>query len=93
MITIWYKHHGQRPSKSDIIREDANKADILPSSFEVVGVTYGRRIDEETVDSNQFALRVEPPNDNISTDAVDAIATAFEDNWGGTIEHVETIQS
>jgi uncharacterized protein (UPF0218 family) len=90
---MWYRHRGQRPSKSDIIRDDANKASTLPSSFEVVGVKYGRRLDETTVDSNQFALRVEPPSDNISQDAVDAIAQAFEDNWGGTIEHVETIQS
>ena len=92
MITIWYKNHGHRPSKSEIIREDANKADILPSSFEVVAVEYGRRIDEETVDSNQFALQVNPPSDNISTDAIDSIATAFEDNWGGTVEHIATVQ-
>ena len=93
MITIWYKHQGQRPGTTDTIREDANKADVLPSSFEVVGVSYGRRIDEDTGDSNQFAIRVNPPSDDISTDAVDAIAEAFEDNWGGTIEHVETVQS
>lgn len=91
MIKIWYRHRGQRPRKSDIIAEDATKASVLPPSFAVVGVQYGRRIDEETVDSQQFALRVEPPSDNISTDAVESIATAFEDNWGGTIEHVDTI--
>lgn len=91
MILIWYRHRGNRPSRTDIIREDANKASTLPPSFEVVGVQYGRRIDAETVDSQQFALRVEPPSDNISTDAVTSIATAFEDNWGGTIEHVETV--
>lgn len=92
MIKLWYRHRGQRPSKTSIIAEDANKASILPSSFAVVGVEYGRRIDSETFDSNQFALRVEPPSDNISTDAVDAIATAFEANWGGSIDHVETVQ-
>jgi hypothetical protein len=92
MIKIWYRHHGQRPRKSQIIAEDSKQASTLPASFEVVGVEYGRRIDEETVDGNQFALLVEPPSDNISTNAVDAIATAFEDNWGGSINHVETIQ-
>jgi len=92
MIIIWYRHRGQRPSKSEIIREDANKASTLPSLFAVIGVQHGRRIDEETVDSSQFALRVEPPSDSISTVAVNAIAAAFEDNWGGTVKHVETIQ-
>lgn len=92
MIEIWYAHRGQRPSKADIISEDANKASTLPSSFEFVGVKYGRRLDDGGFDNKQFALRVEPPSDNISTDAVDAIATAFEDNWGGTIDHVETVK-
>lgn len=92
MIKIWYSHRGHRPSKTQIISEDANKANTLPPSFEVVGVEYGRAIDSKTVDSTQFALHVEPPSDNISTDAVDAIATAFEDNWGGSIDHVETVQ-
>jgi len=91
MMVIWYRHHGHRPSSGDIIREDANKASTLPSSFEVVGVKYGRR-DGETVDNNQFGLRVEPPSDSISQDAIDAIATAFEDNWGGSVEFVETVQ-
>jgi len=91
MIVIWYRHRGQRPRRTDIISEDANKASTLPSSFAVVGVQYGRELDDGSHDSNQFALRVNPPSDNISTDAVSAIATAFEDNWGGTIEHVETI--
>lgn len=96
MIKIWYRHRGQRPSKSQIIREDANKASTLPPSFEVVGVTYGRQTGADSdgnpiIDANQFALNVEPPSDSISTNAVDAIATAFEDNWGGTIEHVETV--
>lgn len=92
MIKIWYRHHGQRPSKTDIIRKDASKASTLPPSFAVVGVEYGRILSDDEFDDNQFALRVEPPSDNISTDAVDAIATACEDNWGGTIEHVETDQ-
>lgn len=92
MIKIWFRHRGQRPSKRKIIEEDAMKASTLPSSFEVVGVEYGKQQDDGTVDGTQLALRVEPPSDNIPTDAVDAIATAFEDNWGGTIEHVETVQ-
>jgi hypothetical protein len=91
MIVIWYRDRGQRPSKTDRIREDANKASTLSPSFEVVGVTYGRRLDDGALDPEQFALRVEPPSDSIPTDAVDAIATAFEDNWGGSIEHVETV--
>lgn len=91
MIELWYKDHGQRPGKTHPIREDANAASTLPSSFEVVGVQHGRRIDEETVDSRQFGLRVEPPSDNISQDAIDAIATAFEDRWGGSVEFVESI--
>lgn len=92
MIKIWYEYRGQRPSKTDIIIEDANKSSALSPSFAVVGVEYGRRVDEETVKSKQFALRVDTPSDNISTDTVDAIATAFQDKWGGTIEHVETVQ-
>lgn len=91
MIKIWYRHHGQRPSKGDIIREDANKASTLPSSFEVVGVEYGRRISDTDFDANQFALIVDPPSDSISQNAIDSIATAFEDNWGGTIDFVESI--
>jgi hypothetical protein len=90
MIVIWYRHRGQLPSKSSLIREDANKASVLPSSFEIVGVSYGRQLDDG-FDANQFAIRCEPPSDKISTDAVDAIATAFSDNWGGAIEHVETV--
>jgi len=92
MITIWYQDRGQRPNKTNIIREDANKASLLPSSFEVVGVQFGRRVDEQTVDNSQFALRVNTSPDNISQDAVDSIATAFTTNWGGTVEVVETIQ-
>jgi len=92
MIVIWYQDRGQRPNKTKIIREDANKASLLPSSFEVVGVQFGRRVDEQTVDNSQFALRVNTSSDNISQDAVNLIATAFESNWGGTVEHVETIQ-
>jgi len=92
MIIIWYRHHGQRPSQTQLIRDDANKASQLPSSFEVVGVTYGRRIDNETVDSIQFGLRVNTSDDTISQTAIDAIATAFEDNWGGTIGRVGTVQ-
>lgn len=96
MIVIWYRHHGQRPKKSQIIREDANKASTLPPSFEVVGVRYGRQTGTDSdgnpiIDSQQFGLRVEPPSDNISQDAIDAIATAFEDNWGSTIEFVESV--
>lgn len=91
MIVIWYRHHGQRPSKTDIIREDANAASTLPSSFEVVGVSYGRRLDDGTVDNNQFALRVEPPSDNMSQDAIGSIATAFEDNWVGSVDFVESV--
>lgn len=91
MIVIWYRHRGTRPHKTDIIREDASKASTLPESFEVVGVTYGRTDGDGAVDGSQFGLRVEPPSDNISTEAVDAIATAFEDNWGGSIKHVETV--
>lgn len=91
MIKIWYRNHGLRPKQTQIIVEDSKKANTLPPSFEVVKVEYGRRIDEETFDSQQFALCVEPPSDNISTDAVSAIATTFEDNWGGSIDHVETI--
>jgi len=90
MIIIWYRHHGQRPSKTDIIREDVNGASTLPSSFEVVGVEYGRNT-ANGVDSNQFALRCEPPSDNISQNAIDSIATAFEDNWGGSVDFVESI--
>jgi hypothetical protein len=97
MIKIWYRHHGQLPRKSQIIAEDIKKASTLPSSFEIVGVEYGRKTGMDDggrpiIDSQQFALRVDPPSDNISTDAVSAIATAFEDNWGGSIEHVETVQ-
>jgi len=97
MIKIWYRHHGQRPSKGNIIEQDAEKASTLPPSFEVVGIEYGRVTGtgsdgNQTFDGQQFALRVDPPSDNISTNAVDAIATAFEDNWGGSIEHVETVQ-
>jgi len=91
MIVIWYRHHGQRPSKTDIIRDDANAASLLPSSFEVLGVKYGRKT-ADGVDSNQFGLRVESSSDNISQDTINSIATAFESNWGGTVEHVETIQ-
>lgn len=91
MIKIWYQHQGQRPSKTKIIRKDANKASTLPASFELVGVEYGRRLDAGSFASNQFALRVEPPSDSISTNAVDAIATAFENNWGGSIDHIETV--
>lgn len=91
MIKIWYRHRGQRPQKTSIIAEDSKQANTLPPSFEVVGVEYGRRLSEDEFDATQFALRVEPPSDNISTDAVDAIATAFEDNWGGSIQHVETV--
>lgn len=91
MIEIWYRERGNRPAQTQIIRDDADKADVLPSSFEMQGAIYGRRTGEDTVDSSQFALVVDPPSDNISQDAVDSIATAFEDNWGGTIEHVETI--
>lgn len=90
MIVVWYRHHGQRPSKSKTIRDDTNNASTLPSSFEVVGVQYGRKTDE-AFDSNQFALRVEPPSDNMSQKAIDAISTAFEENWGGSIEFVESI--
>lgn len=95
MIKIWYKHRGQRPSKTQIIQEDANKASTLPPSFEVVGVEYGRQTGTDNegnpiIDSNQFGLRVEPPSDNISQDAIDAIATAFEDNWAGSIDFVDT---
>lgn len=92
MIVIWYRHHGQRPSKTQIIKDDAGAASLLPSSFEVVGVSYGRRVDEQTVDNRQFALRVTTSSGSISQDAVSSIATAFESNWGGTVEHVETIQ-
>jgi hypothetical protein len=91
MIIIWYRHHGQRPSQTQLIRDDANKTSQLPSSFEVVGVTHGRRIDTETVDSTQFGLRVNTSDDTISQSAIDAIATAFEDNWGGSIEFVESV--
>lgn len=90
MIYIWYRHRGQRPKKTEAVRKDANKANTLPSSFEVVGVKVGRRLDDGTVDNNQFALRVEPPSDNISQDAIDAIGLAFEDNWCGSIEFVES---
>jgi hypothetical protein len=93
MIKVWYRHQGQRPRKTDMIREGANKANRLPRSFEVIGVQYGRSLDDGSFDSNQFALRVDPPSDNISTNAVGAIATAFEDSWGGTVEHVEAVQS
>ena len=92
MIVIWYRHHGQLPSETNVIREDANKASTLPSSFEVVGVQYGRRVSNDEFDRNQFALRVEPPSDNMSQDAIDSIATAFEDNWGGSIDFVESVQ-
>jgi len=92
MIVIWYRHHGQRPSKTQIIKDDASAAPLLPSSFEVVGVQFGRRVNEQTIDNRQFALRVTTSSDNISQDAVNSIATAFESNWGGAVEHVETIQ-
>jgi len=91
MIILWYRHRGQRPRRTDIIREDATKASDLPLSFEVVGVSYGRQT-QSGIDHSQFALRVETSSDTISQSVVDAIATAFEDNWGGTIEHVETVQ-
>lgn len=67
---------------TDTIREDANAASVLPPSFEVVGVRY---------DDPEFTLLVEPPSDNMSQDAIDSIATVFEDNWGGTIDFVESI--
>jgi len=91
MIVIWYQDRGQRPNKTKIIREDANKASLLSSSLEVVGVQFGRRVDDNTVDNSQFALRVTTSSGSISQDAVNSIATAFESNWGGTIEHVETV--
>lgn len=83
MIEITYRYHGARPSKTDIIREDANATSTLPSSFAVEGVRY---------DDPEFTLLVDPPSDSISTDAVDSIATAFEDRWGTMIEHIETVQ-
>lgn len=90
MIVIWFRHRGQRPSRTDAIQEDATKAATLPSPFNIVGVTYGRSVDDE-YRSDHFGLRVNSPSDSISTEAVTAIGTAFEDNWGGTVEHVETI--
>lgn len=81
MIEITYRHHGQRPSTTTAVRDDARKASTLPPSFEVVGVRYI---------GPKLVLRVDPPSDSISQDSVDAIATAFEDNWGGTIDHVDT---
>jgi len=92
MIEVWYRHHGQRPTRGDIIEQDAQAASTLPPSFEVVGVKFGRRLDEETVDAQQIGLRVEPPSDSISTDAVESIASAFADRWGGTVEFVGTVQ-
>jgi len=90
MIVIWYRDNGNRPQKTATISDHAYQADIIPSSFEVEGVIYGRRIDSSTVDTEQFGLRVDPPSDSISTDAVDSIATALETFWGGQINHVDT---
>lgn len=81
MIEITYRYHGSRPSQTDIIREDANAAGTLPPSFEIVNVRYN---------DPQFTLRVEPPNDDISQDAVDSIASAFESRWGSTTDHIST---
>lgn len=83
MIEITYRYHGQRPNRTVLIREAATTASTLPPSFEVVGVRY---------DDPEFVLLVGPPSDSISQAAVDAIATAFEDNWGGVVEHVETAE-
>jgi uncharacterized protein (UPF0218 family) len=91
VIVLWYQDRGQRPNRTETIREDANAVSTLPPSFDVVGVTHGRRIDGETVDQRQFGLRVEPPSGNISQDAIDAISTAFEDRWGGSVEFVESV--
>ena len=91
MIVLWYRHRGQRPTKANIIKEDAYTAVTLPANFKVAGVEYGRRLSEDEFDANQFALRVEQPSDSIGTTAVEAIATAFEDNWGGSIEFVESV--
>lgn len=82
MIEITYKYHGARPSQTDIIREDANSANTLPASFAVEGVRY---------DDPEFTLLVEPPSDSISQDAIDSIATAFENRWGTMIEHIDTV--
>lgn len=81
MIAIRYKYHGGRPAQTDIIREDANAADILPPSFEVKGVRY---------EDPEITLLVDPPSDSISQNAVDSIAAAFENRWGSLIEHIET---
>jgi hypothetical protein len=81
MIEITYRHHGQRPSQTDLIREDANAASTLPPSFAIDSVVY---------DDPMLTLCVDPPSDNISTNAVDAIASAWADRWGGQIDHVST---
>jgi hypothetical protein len=96
MILLWYKTHSHRPNRTDTIRNDAQAASTLPSSSEVVGVTHGRQTGERDdgtpiVDQTQFALRVEPPSDSMSQNAIDAIATAFEDRWGGSVEFVESV--
>jgi hypothetical protein len=90
MIIVWYRHRGQRPSKTDIIRKDVNSASTLPPSFNVIGVSFGRET-ADGFDSNQFALHVDPPSDNMSQNAIDAIATAFEDSWGGSVDFVESV--
>lgn len=83
MIEITYKYHGSRPSRTDMIKQDANAASSLPASFEIDGVRY---------DDPQFTLRVNPPSDSVSQTAVDSIATAFADRWGSKIAHISTEQ-
>jgi len=91
MITIWYRYRGQRPQSSRAIIEDANDAATLPQPFEIVGVTYGRGVDDGTVDRAQLGLVVGQPSDAIPQTAVESIATTFEDTWGGSIEFVESV--
>ena len=81
MIEITYRHHGQRPQRTEIVRSDANDATILPSSFEVVGVRY---------DDPELVLLVEVSSGSISDDVADSIAAAFESHWGGSIDHIDT---
>jgi hypothetical protein len=47
----------------------------------VTGVRY---------DDPEFTLLVDPPSDNISQDAIDSIASAFADRWGGKVDFIES---
>lgn len=90
MIELTYHTPGDAPSATEQIRSDANRADTLPSSFEVVAVRREATDAHPSYSGRTFTLLVDPPSDNISQNAVDAIAAAFSNRWGRDVSHVET---